>query len=81
MADIIVRLKKIQEKIANKKAEKKLALERIEELEKELKEKGIKSEDLGKHIGKLSEERETLKTKIESKLKEAEDELNSTDSK
>ena len=75
MEDPAKRIRKIQEKINNLKAQKISAEKSKEEVITELNTMGIKVEDLEKTINDKQEQKEKLEKDLEKLLKEAEDVL------
>jgi len=75
MEDPAKRIRKIQEKINNLKAQKISAEKSKEEVIVELNVMGVKIEDLEKTINDKQEQKEKLEKELEKVLKEAEDVL------
>jgi chromosome segregation ATPase len=75
MEDPAKRIRKIQDKINNLKAQKIAAVKAKDEVTKELSDMGIKSEDLEKIIAEKQSRKDELEVKLEKILKEAEDVL------
>jgi len=75
MEDPAKRIRKIQEKINNLKAQKIAAEKSKEEVIKELKEMNIEPDDLEKTINEKQAHKDELEKELEKILKEAEDVL------
>ena len=66
--DVGARIVELNTKVSDAKAEKTLAEKKIEEITKELKEKGIKVEDLSKTIEEKEKEMKELEKDLMKKL-------------
>ncbi len=80
MIKTLEKLRKLEDRINTKKAEKKVAERQKKEIEGKLQERGIKPEDLDKLIENKKEELQTLEQKVIAKIKEANDVLDNNSS-